>query len=309
MARLDFYRERFGVRTEAQAFDYFVARLQNWYDARFYVDWQKVLANRERFAAELALLSTLCRKPDRLQAATDLLHRFPQVIPALPTLLACREEVTLVEDLAESRVETYTFTPNDGTGKTANVDKYARFLVASGLLDLLDHIHSVEDYALGVEVGMDTNARKNRGGDCGIRAIDPRVRAALTKLPDVQSGREVSSDRLREMGCPLGPEFSGLVWDYAFWTRARTPKRFVVMEVNHYGSTGSKPPAIAREYSGRQLALRDAGVGFVWVTDGLGWRAMRNPLWEAFQAQDWMMTVQLASGGMLEMALQKTLMT
>lgn len=304
MAHLEFYAKTFGATSQDAAFRHFVGHLQNYYDANFYVDWAKAITNAGRFETELALLSTLCKKPDRLAAARTLLRRYPQIIPALPILVACRGPVVLVEDLASARVASYDFVAPSAAKLDAAVEHYSLFLVASGILDLLEHITSVRDYVVGVEVGMDTNARKNRGGDCGVRALQPWVDQVLQAVPGVQGEAEVSSDRLRHMGCSLPPSANGLVWDFAFWSRPSPARRFMVLEVNHYGSSGSKPPAIAREYTARARDLHGAGVGFVWVTDGLGWQSMQNPLREAFGAMDWLVNIKLASKGMLEAAVR-----
>lgn len=39
------------------------------------------------------------------------------------------------------------------------------FCVKTGIMHLFQEVKDIHDYLLGVEVGMDTNARKNRSGD------------------------------------------------------------------------------------------------------------------------------------------------
>jgi type II restriction enzyme len=308
MANLEFYSSRYGIHSEQAAFEKFVGCIQNYYNAAYYVDWAKTLTNAGRFDAELALLSTLCRKPNRVAAARELLLRFPQVIPVLPILVACRGAVALVDDVETARVTTYDFQLPQPAPQEHEVEKYVRFLVASGLIDLLDHVGSVKDYVVGIEVGMDTNARKNRGGTCGVLAISPWIQSALAACPEIQGEAEVSSERLRERGCRMPDSTNGLIWDFAFWTRDEKSPRFVVMEINHYGSSGSKPPAIAREYTSRDMDLSKNGVGFIWVTDGMGWHDMLNPLRTAFHSIDWLVNVRLASEGMVLHALRTMLL-
>ncbi len=39
------------------------------------------------------------------------------------------------------------------------------FCIKTGIMNLFQEVKDIHDYLLGVEVGMDTNARKNRSGD------------------------------------------------------------------------------------------------------------------------------------------------
>lgn len=47
-----------------------------------------------------------------------------------------------------------------------SIDEYALFMENTGIFDLLSNhlIANLYDYILGVEVGLDTNTRKNRTG-------------------------------------------------------------------------------------------------------------------------------------------------
>ncbi|MDT4954495.1 MAG: type restriction enzyme, partial [Acidobacteriota bacterium] len=100
----------------------------------------------------------------------------------LPLLMACRETIQLMEVRGETHVTSYDFPTNLQKLSDAEIDRYVHFLCTSRVLELLEHIKSVPDYVTGVEVGMDTNGRKNRGGECGVKAVQPFVNEALTKL-------------------------------------------------------------------------------------------------------------------------------
>ena len=308
MADLTFYQQRYGISDEEQAFAKFIATIQNYYDADYYVNWTKVFQNTKKYEREFALLSTLTDKPDKEQAARELLLDYPQIIPALPYLIACRKNVTIVEDAFQSKVTTYEFKSAALLCTEVEAEYYARFLMASGLIELLGHIHNVGDYATGIEVGMDTNARKNRGGDCGVRAIDLWIENAQIAMPTLRVKREANYEFLLGQGCDLSKSFSAVVWDRAFWLTDH-PGKFVVMETNHYGGGGSKLGAIAREYTGREKCLVQDGIGFIWVTDGLGWKSARKALREAFKDIPFIVNVQLASEGQLEAALRSMLIS
>jgi type II restriction enzyme len=306
MADPSFYLAHYGINSADAAFEHFTNTLQNYYNADFYVDWDKIYRRIERFRPELFLLSSLCGAQDKAKAARRLLVDYPKVISVLPLLMACRETVQLLEEQNAARVTTYSFPKNPRTLSDAEIDHYIHFLCDSRVIELLDHVKSVPDYVTGVEVGMDTNGRKNRGGECGIKAIRPFVEEALGKLSSIQSEKETTFDFLATQGCILPDAFRGERWDWAFWTKDK-PRRLVVMEVNHYGSGGSKLKAIARDYIGRYKVLADAGVGFIWVTDGRGWIKSRSALREAFDAIKYLINIKQAKDGQLEWALRRIL--
>lgn len=238
--------------------------------------------------------------------ARRILTDYPKVITVLPLLMACRKSVQLLNERDEARVISYDFPKRPKRLSADEVEHYVRFLCDSRILELLERIESVPDYVTGVEVGMDTNGRKNRGGDCGVKAIRPFVEEVLQGLPFVESKSEATFEFLTSRGCALPESFMSERWDWAFWTKDN-PRRLALMEVNHYGSGGSKLKPIAREYIGRHKVLAAAGLGFIWVTDGLGWLRSKPPLREAFDAVQYLVNVNLARDGQLEWALRRIL--
>ncbi|PQV64790.1 type II restriction enzyme [Abditibacterium utsteinense] len=256
------------------------------------------------FNAEFHLLSSLCDAPNIEGAARQLLRDYPKVVRAFPLLLAWRRQMTLLVDAETARVEVFDFAPKDVLSEI-EIERYVRFLGESGLLDLLANIKSVPDYATGVEVGIDTNGRKGRSGNLAVKALTPHIERALENLGDVDFWPERTYAWMRAQGCPLTLDMAGWKWDGAF--HSQTTGRWVVMEINHYGTTGSKPAAIANDYIARERELLLLGVGFLWVTDGLAWKAMQPVLKRAFQEIRFVSTIQLARDGLLEHALRSML--
>lgn len=308
MSDLSFFKLRYGIDSADAAFEKFVSTLQNYYDADYYVDWKKVFAKLKPLRFELSLLSALCDEPNKEESARELLREYPKVIKAFPVLMACRNSVEIVDDISEARVTSYNFTHTSTALTETEIERYVKFLTTSGVLSLLGQINSVPDYVTGVEVGMDTNGRKNRGGECGIRAIYPFILEAQQHIPELCIKSEASFSYLTSQGFQVPEKFDGVVWDLAFWIDS-SRSRLTVMEVNHYGSSGSKPPAIAREYIERQPALDEAGIGFIWVTDGRGWHKMRKPLRAAFDSLHYLININLAREGLLKWALCRLLLT
>ena len=61
-----------------------------------------------------------------------------------------------------------------------SIAQYKHFMRATGLFDLLANhvISNLYDYATGVEVGLDSNGRKNRGGHQMERLVEKFLREA-----------------------------------------------------------------------------------------------------------------------------------
>jgi type II restriction enzyme len=286
VADLSFYRQRLGADTDSDtAFSHLFGSLQTYYDAAFYVDWKKVYESVGGFSADLHLLSSLCHQSNIEDSARQLLREYPKVVRAFPLLLAWRKQnISILEDATTAQVRVWNFNPKPSLDAD-EIENYIQFLGESGLFDLLCNIKSVPDYAMGVEVGIDTNGRKNRSGNLAIKALEPHISAAIAALGanwqlEVEFHGERDFKWLRDRACLLTDGHERLKWDGAFHC-PRTGK-FVLLEVNHYGTTGSKPTAIAHEYIARERELNALGIGFVWVTDGEGWGAMHHALRYAF---------------------------
>src|SRR5438067_13789242 len=138
MADPSFYLAQYGINSADAAFDYFKATLQNYYDANFYVGWDKIYKRLEGFRPELFLLSSLCGIEDKQEAARRLLADYPKVVAVLPLLMGCRKTVQLMEEQSEASVTTYNFPKNPQKLSDAEIEHYIHFLCSSRLLELLD---------------------------------------------------------------------------------------------------------------------------------------------------------------------------
>ena len=128
-------------------------------DYNYYVDFEKVFVNVDSIKIELNILNSLIGSKDIENDFEKLLAGYPQILKCIPALLAVRGR------------EIYTI---DGDGeylfnfKTMNysVEEYKMFMRKTSLFDLISNhiINNLVDYVTGVEVGLDSNGRKNRGG-------------------------------------------------------------------------------------------------------------------------------------------------
>ena len=131
-------------------------------------------------------------------------------------------------------------------------------------------ITNLVDYVFGIEVGLDTNARKNRGGDNMANAV-----ALLFKSENIEFRSEVSSTLFPEITA-LGADVKR--FDFVIKTKCKT----YLIETNYYNSGGSKLNEVARAYSDVAPKInRYPNYEFVWITDGQGWLSAKNKLEEA----------------------------
>lgn len=231
----------------------------------YYSDFLKAAKNVESISMKLHQLNYLLGKDDLDAAVHRLWQENPSVFSVMNILIAVRrkEKKKAFDKEGNLRLITDFFhSPND----------VIEFLEATGLKKVFQarQIKNLTDYVFGVEVGLDTNARKNRVGD----AMEEKI-AQLLNSYDIPYQREVYSTDFPELSC-LGEDIKR--FDFVI----KADKTYLI-EVNFYSSSGSKPNEVARSYSElapKINALQD--FEFVWITDGFGWRSSKNKLEEAF---------------------------
>lgn len=248
----------------------------------YYINFEKVIANAKKMKAELNLMNVLVGSSDIEDEFRDLVKRFPSVIRCIPTLLAVREMEIFAREAGGAEGVWYDF--DNGSN---DINEYCLFMRKSGLFNILSHhlVNNVYDYVVGVETGLDSNGRKNRGGDLMEDLVELYLRRAGVqyfkemKAADVQERFHVDLSPLTNRGKTV-KRFDFVV---------RTPECVYGIETNFYSSDreghggGSKLNETARSY--KMLAIEAAGIpGFklVWFTDGCAWNSARNNLKETF---------------------------
>ncbi len=66
------------------------------------------------------------------------------------------------------------------------------------------------------------------------------------------------------------------------------------IEVNFYNTSGSKPDAIVGNYITLNREAKKRGLKFIWITDGPGWREMKNYLSKAVEEIEWILNFKIA---------------
>ena len=126
---------------------------------KYYTDFETVYKNAEKYKIELNILNSLVGSQTIKKDFTNLIEKYPECLKAIPLLLAVRENEMYCQDEIVSK--NFTFhEPYD------EITDYIYFMEHTGLFDLIQNhlVSNLYDYVTGVEVGLGSNGRKNRGG-------------------------------------------------------------------------------------------------------------------------------------------------
>lgn len=249
-------------------FDVFLSKLsQTNATLDYFTDFDKVKCNVAQIELKLNQLNYLLGKQDLKTAVFELHQENPQCFSILEILLAVRQKENKKTLNAHGDVvalNSYLSSPN----------LLVEFLEQSGLADVFRdrNIKNLVDYVFGIEVGLDTNARKNRGGDNMSKAV-----ALIFDNADIFYKKEVKNT--------IFPDIESLGVDVKqFDFVIKTQQKTYVIEVNYYNSGGSKLNEVARAYSDVAPKINQyPSFEFVWITDGQGWFTAKNKLEEAYK--------------------------
>lgn len=167
MAILPVYRQVLKVQSIDQLCGLFVKTLLKTNRTHaFFVDWQKVKENVDRLNFEVSILNALCGSPDVEKDLRKAIQRHSEVIAVFPIILAVRAAKLSVLDESTKPVPDvleYDFGPRENISAD-ETEKIISFCRKTGIIDLFSGLRlcSLRDYLIGVEVGMDTNAKKSQ---------------------------------------------------------------------------------------------------------------------------------------------------
>lgn len=262
----------------------------------YYVDFDTSYKNLNKFKIELNILNSLVGSKNIEDDFKMLVSKYPEVLKAIPTLLAKRESEIYCQD--DNGKFKYNFKKQN-----YSIEQYCYFMRETGLFELLSNriVKDLIDYVLGVEVGLDTNARKNRGGHLMENLVEKFI---------IDAGFVKGETYFKELKIKPLEKLTGLSLD-SLSNSGKTVKRFdfviiqngitYAIETNFYNSSGSKLNETARSYKALALESKDIpNFKFVWITDGLGWVDARHNLEETFDVLDTIYNIKELEDGILE---------
>jgi type II restriction enzyme len=256
----------------------------------YFVNWEKVHKNIKPIEKELNLLNVLIGKEDVEKEVYELIKEYPQVIKTFPFLIAFRDtKVSMLTDVTEFLYKDYDFkhrviTDEDCKDLTA-------FFMQSGLGDLVKdkRVKNLVDYVTGVEVGLDSNGRKNRGGTMMENIVETFVKSACDEL-GLQYMSQANAKKIKtQWGINIQVDKSSRNLDFAINKNGK----LYFIECNFYGGGGSKLKSTATEYVKMNEYWNAQNITFIWVTDGAGWKSTLKPLREYFDKADYLLNLEM----------------
>ena len=251
-------------------------------DYGYYIDFPKIHKNVDAIKVELNILNALVGSQNIEQEFDDLIAKYPETLKCIPILLAVRSnEIYAIDEDGEYN---YNFSKMN-----YSAEQYKVFMRKTGLFDLIaNHIISnLVDYATGVETGLDSNGRKNRGG----HLMENLVEGYIQKAGYVKGKDYFKEMNLSEIESKWNIDLSAISnqgkAEKRFDFVIKTDNNIYGIETNFYGSGGSKLNETARSYKTLALEAKTIdGFKFAWFTDGKGWNSARNNLEETVDVLD-----------------------
>ena len=232
----------------------------------YFTDFKKIKSNVNKISIKLNQLNYLIGKENLKEAVNELYQENPKVFEVLDILIAIRKN---------KKAKTF-----NNNGEIVLLDTYftspeliLEYIEETGLAEVFRNkdVTNLVDYVFGIEVGLDTNARKNRGGDNMSKAV-----SLIFDKAKVFYKKEVNNTIFTEI-ISLGADVKR--FDFVI----KTKKKTYLIETNYYNSGGSKLNETARAYSDVAPKINQyENYEFVWITDGQGWFSAKNKLEEAY---------------------------
>lgn len=244
----------------------------------YYIDFDKVVKNVDKIKIELNILNSLIGSKKIEEDFERIIDKYPETLNCIPLLLAVRGSEIYAQD--EDGAFLYQFQK-----RNYSMEQYKVFMRKTGLFDIIAHhlVNNLVDYTLGIETGLDSNGRKNRGGHLMEDLVEKYILSAGFVKDESYFKEMYLSEIERRWELDLSSISNKGKAEKRFDFVIKTKEMVYAVETNFYGGGGSKLNETARSY---KMLSNEAdiinGFTFVWFTDGIGWKSARGNLRETF---------------------------
>jgi len=304
MKYLNFYRKQ--EIDNNGVFHYFIANLKSsiktW---DYFVNWEKTSKNLDKFKIELNILNSLLGSKNLDEDFVSLINQYPNVIKVLPMLLAIREnKIEIIKSYELTDLSCVSF---DFSNKHINeqlTQKYLEFIKNTGLIKIFkdEKIKNLVDYAFGVEVGLDSNSRKNRGGKLMEKIVEVFVKQCANNHPNIEYISQATAPKIKKKwNYVVKVDKSTKHYDFAVYNKSSN--NLYIIETNFFNGGGSKLKSVCGEFKSLFNDLQKQNIKFIWITDGYGWNSTKRPLEETFNNTDYVFNLDMIQNNILEEVL------
>ena len=269
-------------------------------DYKYYVDFDKICRNVDKIKIELNILNSLIGSQNIESDFINLLKDYPEILKCIPILLAVRSNEIAITTEKENIIF-------DFKKQNLSPEEYSEFMDKTGLFEMIKtkKINNFVDYVTGIETGLDSNARKNRGGHLMENLVETYIiQSGFIKgesyfkemyLKDIERLWNIDLSSISNMG-KTAKRFDFVI---------KTESTIYAVETNFYSSGGSKLNETARSY--KNIAIEAEGIvgfEFIWITDGKGWQTARNNLEETFDSMANLYNINDLRNGILDKVIK-----
>lgn len=262
----------------------------------YYTNFPKIYQNIDKFKIELNILNSLIGSKNIEKEFKTLVSKYPEVLKCVPILLAVREQEIAILD---SGIDyNYSFSKAN-----YSIEQYCIFMKETGLFELLSQhlVSNLLDYVTGVETGLDSNGRKNRGGHLMENLVEDALKSQGLIFGNSYFKEMKTTEIVKKWDIDLSEISNNGKTIKRFDFVVKTANTLYLIETNFYKSSGSKLNETARSYKNLALeAEQIENVVFVWFTDGKGWIDARNNLRETFDVMTHIYNIDEIENGIME---------
>ncbi len=270
-------------------------------DYGYYIDFKKVHRNVDNIKVELNILNSLIGSKNIEVDFENLIRKYPEVMQCIPLLLAVRANEIYCQDKNGGYLYQFDF-GKCLSNNHVHYERYKYFMKETGLFDLLENhiVSNLIDYVTGVETGLDSNGRKNRGGHLMEDLVESFIREAGF-VKGVNYFKEMYIHQITDMwNVDLSAISNKGKMEKRFDFVIKTQEMIYGIETNFYGSGGSKLNETARSYKTLAWETEEIdGFTFVWFTDGKGWTSAKNNLEETFDVMQYIYNIKDLENGVI----------
>ncbi|MCQ2705105.1 type II restriction endonuclease [Helicobacter pylori] len=236
----------------------------------FFTDWQKCLKNKNKISIALNHLNFLLGKDTKelKNCIKSLFKEYPKAFNVLNILIAVRDKKDIVLDANGNFYPLYSYFEDD--------EKVCEFIRQTGLERIFcnRNIKDLNDFVFGIEVGLDSNARKNRSG----KVMENHLSGLFTNA-QLNFKEQVEIREFEDLCQAFGDDIKK--FDFVVCGKDKT----YFIEANFYTISGSKLNEVARSYQDLSLKFEAfPNYELIWITDGTGWLDAKSKLQEAYKS-------------------------